>query len=151
MTCHVNYKLRRTWCAWLSSKRSNLLDPRDIRELYIPCEILSRTRCADCTCIGDMSVRTHELRKLIDILKMIVQIMSCDKCVSHTSLDTDCARCKSPIFTYYTYCTNCTDDVARSLSVSFVNHTIMRDLRELHELIRRLASRALHKKHELRE
>ena len=100
----------------------------------------------------EMSVRAHELQKLIGILKMIVQIMSCDKCVSHTSLDTDCARYNSPIFTCYTHCTNCTDDVARSLSVSFVNYTIMqRDLRELHELIRRLASRSLHKKHELRE
>ena len=140
MTCHVSYKLRRTWCAWLSSKRSSLLDPR--------------ARCANCTCMGEpyeMSVRAHELQKMIGILKMIVQIMSYDKCVSHTSLDTDCARCKRPIFTYYTYCTNCTDDVARSLSVSLVNYTIMqRDLRELHELIRRLASRALHKKHELR-
>ena len=100
-------------------------------------------------CMGEpyeMSVRAHELRKLIGILKIIVQIMSCDKCVR------DCARCKSPIFTYYTYCTNCTDDVARSISVSLVNYTIMqRDLRELHELIRRLASRALHKKHELRQ
>ena len=55
-------------------------------------------RRANCTCMSEpyeMSV------KLIAILKMIVQIMSCDKCVSHTSLDTDCARCKSPIFTYH--------------------------------------------------
>ena len=55
MSCHVSYKLRRTWCAWVSSKRSNLLDPRDIHELHIPCEMSSHTRhtrcdnCANCT------------------------------------------------------------------------------------------------------
>ena len=79
---------------------------------------------------------------MIVMLKMIVQIMSCDKCVSHMSLATDCVRCKNS--TNYTYCTNCTDEVARSTSVIFVNHTIMqRDLHERHEFFRRLASRVL--------
>ena len=48
------------------------------------------------------------------------------------------------LFTNYAYCTNCTDEVARSTSVIFVNYTIMqRDLHELHEFFRRLASRVL--------
>ena len=41
--------------AWISSKRSNPLDPRDIHELHIPCEMPSHarhTRCDNCELHG---------------------------------------------------------------------------------------------------
>jgi hypothetical protein len=60
----------------------------------------------------EMSVRAYQLRELIEMVKMIVQIMSFDDCVTHTNLDTNCVRCKNySSLTNYAYCTNCTDEV----------------------------------------
>ena len=53
------------------------------------------------------------------------------------------------LFTNYAYCTNCTDEVARSTSVIFVNYTIMqRDLHGLHEFFSPASEPSAEEQHE---
>ena len=99
----------------------------------------------------EMSVRFYELRDLIEMVEMIAQIMSCKDCSSYTNLDKT-VRSAISVRALRTTNTVRTSQMVRCEvdSCELCEQHGHLEPHELHGLLSQLASRTLHKQHELR-